>query len=94
MMAAGCRGDDCELAKNDSIQHDADVIGWIQILLTEERSSPMHSLAVHYAVLSLHHLVVAEELDFEVVIKVLNNRSRRHSQAPAGSFGSTHACAW
>jgi hypothetical protein len=63
-----------ELAQNDSIRDVADVIGWIQSLLTEERSSPMHSLVVHYAVLSLHHLIVAEELDFEVVIKVLNKK--------------------
>jgi hypothetical protein len=63
-----------ELAKDDSIRDVSDVIAWIQSLLTEERSSPMHSLLVYYAVLSLHHLVVAEELDFEVVIKVLNKR--------------------
>jgi hypothetical protein len=63
-----------ELAKDDSIRDVSDVIAWIQSLLTEERSSPMHSLLVHYAVLSLHYLVVAEELDFEVVIKVLNKR--------------------
>lgn len=63
-----------ELAKDDSIRDVSDVIAWIQSLLTEERSSPMHSLLVHYAVLSLHHLVLAEELDFEVVIKVLNKR--------------------
>jgi hypothetical protein len=37
-------------------------------------SNPMQSLQVHYAILSLHYLVVAQELDFEVVLKVLNKR--------------------
>lgn len=63
-----------DLAKNDSIRDVADVIGWIQSLLTEERSSTMHSLLVHYAVMSLHYLVCSQELDFEVVLKVLSKR--------------------
>jgi len=63
-----------ELAQNDLIRDVSDVIGWIQGLLTEEREKPLHSLLVHYALMSLHYLVVAGELDFDVVIKVLSKR--------------------
>jgi hypothetical protein len=58
-----------ELAREDRIRDVADVIGWIQAFLSDENSS-----VVHYAVLSLHHLVVAQELDFDLVVKVLNKR--------------------
>jgi hypothetical protein len=58
-----------DLALEDRIRDVADVIGWIQIFLSDENSS-----VVHYAVSSLHHLVVAQELDFALVVKVLNKR--------------------
>jgi hypothetical protein len=64
-----------EMAKEDNIRDVSDVVGWVQKLLTEDvRSSPVHALLVHHAVLSLHYLVLAEELDFNVVIKVLNKK--------------------
>lgn len=64
-----------DLAADDNIRDVSDVIAWIQTLLTVEQTDfPIHTLLVHYALLSLHHLVVAEELDFDVVIKVLNKK--------------------
>jgi hypothetical protein len=36
--------------------------------------TPIHSLLVHFALLSLHYLVVADELDFDVVIQVLKKK--------------------
>ena len=61
-----------DLAEQDCIRDVSDVIGWIQKLLTEEREQPIHSLIVHYALQCLHYLVVAQELDFDLVIKVLS----------------------
>ena len=58
-----------DLAREDRIRDVSDVIGWIQTYLTDENAS-----VVHFAVLSLHHLVLAQELDFDLVIKVLNKR--------------------
>lgn len=58
-----------DLAREDRIRDVSDVIGWIQSYLSDENSS-----VVYYAVSSLHHLVVAEELDFALVMKVLNKR--------------------
>lgn len=56
-----------------------DVIGHIQSLLAPPDESnisltPIHSLLVHYALLTLHYLVVADELDFDVVIQVLKKK--------------------
>jgi hypothetical protein len=65
----------CDLAKDDLIRDLSDgVIGWLQGLLTEEEDTPMHSLLVYYAIMSLHYLVLSNELDFDVVIKVLKKR--------------------
>eukprot|EP00977_Amphora_coffeiformis_P008784 scaffold1992_cov187-Amphora_coffeaeformis.AAC.2 len=64
-----------ELAEHDLVRDVADVIGWIQGWLSiMEPQKPMERLMVYYALESLHHLVVAEELDFDVVVKVLNKR--------------------
>lgn len=63
-----------DLAQQDDVRDVSDIIGWIQGLLTVDHDSPMHSLLVHYAVLSLHYLIVSGELDFNVVIKVLNKK--------------------
>ena len=58
-----------DLAREDRIRDVADVIGWLQSYLSDEESS-----VKHYAVLCLHHLVIAGELDFDLVIKVLKKR--------------------
>lgn len=58
-----------DLAREDRIRDVADVIGWIQSFLSDEDPS-----VKHYAILSLHHLVIAGELDFDLVIKVLKKR--------------------
>ncbi|GKY95699.1 hypothetical protein MPSEU_000530700 [Mayamaea pseudoterrestris] len=63
-----------DLARDDLIRDVSDVIGWVQALLTEKEDTGMHSLLIHYAILTLHYLVIAQELDFDVVIKVLNKR--------------------
>lgn len=58
-----------DLAQEDMIRDVSDVIGWVQTYLSDENTS-----VVHFAVLSLHHLVVAQELDFALVMKVLDKR--------------------
>jgi hypothetical protein len=59
----------CDLAKNDLIRDVSEVIGWVQTFLTDE-----NELVVYFAVTTLYHLIVAEELDFSTVIKVLNKK--------------------
>lgn len=62
-----------ELAQHDLVRDVADVIGWIQGWLSiTEPQKPKERLIVYYALESLHHLMVAEELDFDVVVKVLS----------------------
>lgn len=63
-----------ELAKHDLIRDVSDVIGWIQGWLSIQVHQPLDELLIYYALECLHHLVVAEELDFDVVVKVLNKR--------------------
>jgi len=64
-----------DLAKDDLIRDTADCIGWIQEFLVEDYSdSAMNALLVHYAILALHYLVVAQELDFNLVLKVLKKK--------------------
>ena len=58
-----------DLAKEDRIRDVSDVIGWLQAFLNDEDHA-----VVHFSLLSLHWLVVAQELDFALVIKVLNKR--------------------
>ena len=65
----------CDLAKDDLIRDTSDCIGWIQELLVEDYSdSPSNALLVHYAIMTLHYLVVAQELDFSLVLKVLKKK--------------------
>jgi hypothetical protein len=63
-----------DLAKNDCISDVADVIGCIQGLLADEAATPFHGLIVHFGILSLHYLVLAGDLTFEIVVKVINKR--------------------
>lgn len=63
-----------ELAELDLIRDVSDVIGWIQTLLTEERSDPLQHLLVHYACLCLHALIRSQELEFSVVLQVLGKK--------------------
>ena len=59
----------CDLAKLDLIRDVTDVIGWLQTFLTDEEE-----MVVHFAIMSLYYLIEAEELDFAMVIKVLNKK--------------------
>ena len=59
----------CDLAKDDLIRDVTDVIGSVQSFLLDDEV-----LVVHFAVLALHYLIVAEELDYSMVIKVLNKK--------------------
>ena len=58
-----------DLARDDRIRDVSDVIGWVQTYLSDEMAYVMY-----YAVSCLHRLTVAQELDFDLVIKVLNKR--------------------
>lgn len=59
----------CELAKLDLIRDVSDVIGWLQSFLIDEED-----IIVHFAILSLHYLVISGELDYTIVLKVLNKK--------------------
>ena len=64
-----------DLAKEDLIRDPADCVGWIQeFLVVDHSESPMNALLVHYAILTLHYLVIAQELDFNLVLKVLKKK--------------------
>jgi hypothetical protein len=64
----------CDLAKDDCVRDVSDVIGWVQHLLTEDETSPVFVLLKHYAIMSLHYLTLHRELEFPLVIKVLNKK--------------------
>ncbi len=68
----------CNLAKDDLIREVTDVIGSVQSLLLDEEV-----MVVHYAVLTLHYLILSEELDYSMVIKVLNKKLVDISDAQA-----------
>ncbi len=59
----------CDLAKFDLIRDVTDVIGWVQSFLTDEES-----LVTYYSIMALHYLIEADELDYAMVIKVLNKK--------------------
>jgi hypothetical protein len=74
-----------ELAQEDQIRDVTDVIGWIQGFIVDvgwirrmttldDELAPSNASIVHYAIMALHYLVVAQELDFHLVIVVLNKR--------------------
>lgn len=72
----------CDLAQHDAVADVSDVIGWIQswLVVSDDRTSvqsPMRALLIHFGILTLHHLVVAGDLTFDVVVKVLNKRLLR-----------------
>ncbi len=59
----------CDMAKDDLIRDVSVIIGWIQSLLVDEEE-----MVVHFAILTLHYLVLNEELDFSIVVKVINKK--------------------
>jgi hypothetical protein len=74
-----------DLAREDRIRDVTDVIGWIQGFISDigwirpvstldKQKSSGNAALVHYAILCLHYLVVAQELDFNLVIVVLKKR--------------------
>ena len=74
-----------DLAKEDLIRDVTDVVGWIQgfivdsgwvrsVSTLDNDTSAENAALVHFAILSLHHLVEGQELDYPVVIAVLKKR--------------------
>ncbi|KAL3918754.1 MAG: hypothetical protein SGILL_004085 [Bacillariaceae sp.] len=74
-----------DLARDDLIRDPTDVIGWIQGFISDagwvqsvstrdRQNAPGRAALVHYAIMSLHHLVVAQELDYKLVLVVLGKR--------------------
>eukprot|EP00980_Cylindrotheca_fusiformis_P029587 scaffold23542_cov147-Cylindrotheca_fusiformis.AAC.2 len=74
-----------DLAREDRIRDVTDVIGWIQgfiedsgwvrsVSTVDAERSAAKSAIVHYALLSLHYLVMSQELDYTVVMAVLRKR--------------------
>ena len=74
-----------DLAREDRIRDVTDVIGWIQSFIVDfgwirrrntvdDPTSSGNAALVHLAIMSLHYLVVAQELDFQLVIVVLKKR--------------------
>ena len=59
----------CDLAREDLIRDVSDIIGWLQIRLGDEEV-----IVVHYVLMTLHHLIRAGELDFDLVIKVISKK--------------------
>ena len=59
----------CELAKENLIRDVSDVIGWVQAYLEDEED-----LIVYQAILSLYYLVLTGDLDYVIVLKVLNKK--------------------
>ena len=57
----------CDLAKADLIRDVSEVIGWLQNELGDGDGT-----VVHYAIMSLHYLILEGELDFSKVIKVIS----------------------
>jgi hypothetical protein len=74
-----------DLAREDLIRDPTDVIGWIQGFISDagwvrsvstrdKQNAPGQAALVYYAIMSLHHLVVAQELDYKLVLVVLGKR--------------------
>ncbi|KAG7342028.1 hypothetical protein IV203_007120 [Nitzschia inconspicua] len=74
-----------ELAKDDLIRDPTDVIGWIQgfiadagwvrsVSTRDRQNASGRAALVYYAILSLHYLVLAQELDYKLVLVVLGKR--------------------
>ena len=68
-LRIACSATLCEMAKMDVIRDLSNIIGNIQIFLSDEEP-----IVVHFAVLCLHHLIMVDELDFAMVIKVLGKK--------------------
>ena len=75
----------CDLAREDRIRDVMDVIGWIQDFIVnggwvrsrstlDGHKAPGNAALVHFALLSLHYLIVAQEMDYQLVMVVLNKR--------------------
>ena len=74
-----------DLAREDSIRDPTDVIGWIQgfigdagwirpVSTRDRENAPGKAALNNYAIRCLHHLVVAQELDYKLVLVVLSKR--------------------
>ena len=59
----------CDLAREDLIRDVSDVIGWLQGCLDDDEA-----IVVYYVLMTLHHFIHGEELDFDVVIKVISKK--------------------
>ena len=59
----------CKLAEKDLLRDVEEIVGWIQVGLKDEETA-----VSYYAILSLKYLVSNEELDFDLVMRVLEKR--------------------
>lgn len=59
----------CDMAKLDLLRDIEEIVGWIQNRLNDEEPA-----VVHFSLLTLKHLVFNEELEFDLVIRVLEKR--------------------
>ena len=59
----------CDMAELDLIRDVEEIVGWIQVGLKDEEVS-----VSYFALASLKHLISNEELDFDLVMKVLAKR--------------------
>ena len=59
----------CKLAEHDLLRDIEEIVGWIQVGLKDEETT-----VCYFAILSLKYLVSNEELDFDLVMKVLEKR--------------------
>ncbi|KAL7554186.1 hypothetical protein ACHAWF_017596 [Thalassiosira exigua] len=58
-----------DMARFDLLRDVEEIVGWVQIRLSDEESA-----AVHYALATLRFLVVNEDLNFDLVVRVLEKR--------------------
>jgi len=63
-----------EMAENNTISDIADVVGWVQSFLLEDLRHSVGVVIVNQALMCLHYLVCADDLEFDLVIKVLNKK--------------------
>mmetsp|Transcript_26566 Transcript_26566/g.73039 ORF Transcript_26566/g.73039 Transcript_26566/m.73039 type:complete len:1927 (+) Transcript_26566:220-6000(+) len=75
-----------DLAREGFIRDPTDIISWIQDFITDtgwvrpvstihqQRNEHGKAAMVHFSILALHHLVIAQELDFKLVLVVLGKK--------------------
>ena len=59
----------CDLAQKDLLRDIEEIVGWIQVGLKDEETA-----VSYFALISLKHLVSNDDLDFDLVMRVLERR--------------------